>query len=218
MSHIYLFKHSLSSETSRSQNKCFKKSFLSFSTFCYIVTLALTINLILIEFNPKPSEERYTLDEISSLKLKYPKKITLGHPNINSICNKFDGIMSFVKGNLDIFLVSETKIDESFPKAQFLCEGYSPPYRRDRCLGGGGLLMYVNEDIPSRILTPHVIRDDIEILCVEINLRKQKWLIMGIYRPPGMNAVYFINNNCRGIDFYNNRYEHFVIMGCGNSE
>ena len=121
--------------------------------------------------------------------------------------------MSFVKGNLEIFPVSETKIDESFPKAQFLCEGYSPPYRRDRCLGGGGLLMYVNEDIPSRILTPHVIRDDIEILCVEINLRKQKWLIMGIYGPPGMKAVYFINNICRGIDVYNNRYEHFVIMG-----
>ena len=99
MTHIYLSKHSLSCETSRSQNKCFNKSFLSVNTFCCIASLALTINLILIEFSPKPYVERYTLDKISSLKLKYPKKITLGHLNINSIPNKFDGIMNFVNGN-----------------------------------------------------------------------------------------------------------------------
>ena len=33
--------------------------------------------------------------------------------------------------------------------------------------------MYVNQDIPSRILKSYIIPDDIEILCVEINLRKQ---------------------------------------------
>ena len=41
---------------------------------------------------------------------------------------------------------------------------------------------------------------------------------MGIYRPPGMNAAYFINNICRGIDHYSNMYEHFVIMGDFNLE
>ena len=54
----------------------------------------------------------------------------LGHLNINSIPNKFDGIMDLVKGKLDIFLISETKIDISFPDAQFCCKGYSIPHRK----------------------------------------------------------------------------------------
>ena len=62
----------------------------------------------------------------------------MGHLNINSIPNKFDGIMDIVGKKLDIFLISETKIDDSFPDAQFFYDGYSTPYRRDRSLGGGG--------------------------------------------------------------------------------
>ena len=43
------------------------------------------------------------------------------------------------------------KINNSFP------EEYSHPHRKGRCLGGGGLLMYVNADIPSRLLKLHEI-------------------------------------------------------------
>ena len=125
-----------------------------------------------------------TYDEITILRVKNPKKVILGHLNINSIPNKFTGIMDLVKGKLDIFLISETKIDNSFPDAQFYCEGYSSPHRRDRSNGAGGLLLYINENIPSGRLKCHYAPDDIEIICVEINLRKQKWVIIGICRPP----------------------------------
>ena len=54
--------------------------------------------------------------------------------NINSIPNKFEGIMDIV----DI-LISKTKIDGSFPDAQFFYNGYSKPHRNDRTLRGGGL-------------------------------------------------------------------------------
>ena len=40
--------------------------------------------------------------------------------------------------------------------------------------------MYVNENIPFCILVEHNIPCDIEILCIEINLRKQKWILLGI--------------------------------------
>ena len=89
----------------------------------------------------------------------------MGHLNINSIPNKFEGIMDLVSKHIDIFLISETKIDRSFPDVQFSYGGYSKPHRKDRALGGGGLLMYVNENIPSRQLKEHVIPDDIEIMC-----------------------------------------------------
>ena len=83
-------------------------------------------------------------------------------------------------------MISETKIDISFPNSQFFYEGFSAPHRRDRTRWGGGLLMYINQNIPSRILKAHTLPDDIEILCVEINLKKQKWVVIGIYRPPNM--------------------------------
>ena len=39
--------------------------------------------------------------------------------------------MDMVQQNLDIFLISETKIDNTFPDAQFVCNGYANPHRRD---------------------------------------------------------------------------------------
>ena len=76
--------------------------------------------------------------------------------------------MDIVSINLDVFLISETKIDSSFPEAQFLHDGYSKPHRKDRSLGGGGLLMYMNDNIPSRILNQHTIPDDVEIMCMDL--------------------------------------------------
>ena len=143
----------------------------------------------------------------------------LGHLNINSIPNKFTGIMDLVKNNLDVFLISETKIDNSFPDPQFFWQGYGTPYRRDRVTGaGGGLLMYVNEDIPSRQLKEHYAPDDVEVICVEINLRKEKWVIIGIYRPPSMNDKYFLDNLSRITDFYSCKYDKVLIMGDFNQE
>ena len=34
-----------------------------------------------------------------------------------------------IKDKTDIFLISETKLDSSFPSGQFLIKGYSTPFR-----------------------------------------------------------------------------------------
>lgn len=44
-------------------------------------------------------------------------------------------------------MISETKIDDSFPYSLFLIEGFSTPYRLDRASNGGGILLYIREDI-----------------------------------------------------------------------
>ena len=43
----------------------------------------------------------------------------LGHLNVNSLWNKFESIADVIQGPFGIFLLSETKIDESFPDKQF---------------------------------------------------------------------------------------------------
>ena len=48
---------------------------------------------------------------------------------------------------VDIFLIYETKLDDSFPSVQCKIEGFTTPYRYDRNDKGGGLLLYIREDI-----------------------------------------------------------------------
>ena len=55
--------------------------------------------------------------------------------------------------NTDILMISETKLDESFPPVQFVFDGYSVPFRFDRNRNGGGILLYIREDLPSKLLS-----------------------------------------------------------------
>ena len=98
----------------------------------------------------------------------------MGHLNINSIRNNFDALSLMVKKNVDILMISETILDDSFPTAQFLLHGFNAPYRRDRNSKGGGILLHIREDIPSGLLNSR-FKTDIETISVEINLRKRNW-------------------------------------------
>ena len=69
--------------------------------------------------------------------------------NINSIRNKIELLPEAVCRNIDILMVSETKTDMSFPTSQFIIQGFPAPFRLDRAHTGGGILVYVRDDIPS---------------------------------------------------------------------
>ena len=144
--------------------------------FCSVLSA-----IFLFSINTLPRVNNVTdcvFDQLNDFRLNNPKKITMGQLNINSIPNKFNGIMDLVANKLDVFLISETKIDDSFPDAQFFYKNFGIPHRRDRKFGAGGLLMFINENIPSRKLDEHILPDDVEILCIEINLKKQKYCIV----------------------------------------
>ena len=94
-----------------------------------------------------------TKSRLKKIKAQSLDKLILGHLNINSIRNKFEALKFIIDNNIDIFLNSETKLDDSFPTAQFLIKGFSALYIFDRNCKGGGLLLYIREDIPSKILT-----------------------------------------------------------------
>ena len=92
----------------------------------------------------------YFVGQLSSLRKKNLNRLILAHLNINSIRNKFNQLVNGIKGNIDVLMISETKLDDYFPSMQFLIEGYRPPYRLDRNSHGGGILVYVPEDIPCK--------------------------------------------------------------------
>ena len=43
-----------------------------------------------------------------------PNKIIIGHLNINSIRYKFEFLKKLIGNNIDIFLISETKLNDTF--------------------------------------------------------------------------------------------------------
>ena len=57
---------------------------------------------------------------LKEMKAQLSDKLILGHLNINSIQNKFEALKFIIDNNIDIFLISETKLDDSFSTAQFL--------------------------------------------------------------------------------------------------
>ena len=115
----------------------------------------VSINTVTIndDFKTKPKDIR-----ITNL-----NRIVISHMNINSIRNKFE-------------LLAEAII--TFPTSQFIIPGFTSPYRFDRTKDGGGILVYIREDIPSKLLNISYIASDIECLGIEVNLRKAKWLVI----------------------------------------
>ena len=124
-----------------------------------------------------------TLKWLKVMKENSPNKIIAGHLNINSLRKKFVALQFIINRSLDIILLLETKLDDSFLSAQFILKNFGiPPYRLDRNSNCGELLLYVCEDIPSKF--PKVKSDcNIESICVEVNLRKKMWFINGSYNP-----------------------------------
>ena len=48
--------------------------------------------------------------------------------------------------------VGHLKLDESFPTSQFFMNCFSCPHHLDRNCNGGSILLYIREDIPSKLL------------------------------------------------------------------
>ena len=155
------------------------------------------------------------IDSIRQLKLSNPHKIILGHLNINSLRNKFESIADVIQGTFDIFLLSETKIDESFPDKQFRLNNYKI-FRKDRNRYGGGIMFYVNENLPCKSLTTKI--DNLtETIFLEVNVQSSKWLFVGCYKPPSQNEEFFISNLSKIINAFSRKYDNILLMGDFNN-
>ena len=68
---------------------------------------------------------------LKRLRSNHPQQIIIGHLNFNSITNKSDIMKPILMDNIDIFMVTETKLDDSLPASQFNIKGFSTPFRLD---------------------------------------------------------------------------------------
>ena len=83
---------------------------------------------------------------------------------------------------------------------------------------GGGFLVYIKSSLPSKMLTKLKLRNNIQIIPFELNLRKDKQLFVSIYKPPLQNNQYFVSILSDLLDFYSNEYDNKVVLGDFNLE
>ena len=156
---------------------------------------------------------------LKSVRFSNVNRLIIGHLNINSLRNKFESLKSLMVGNIDILVITETKLDDSFPSNQFLIEGYSSPFRIDCHANAGGVIIYVRDDIPCRELkfekkTP----TNFDGIFLEINLRKVKWFLFGGYNPNKNNISNYLNELTPILDKYLSKYDNYLLLGDFNSE
>ena len=149
--------------------------------------------------------------DLKALRLKNVNKLIIAHLNINSLKNKFEFLISLIKDNIDVLVISKTKLDESFPTSQFMINGFSAPFRLDRNDKGGGIILYIRDDIPSRLVSTE--SSQVEGFFVEINLRnKKRWLLCCSYNPKKDLIRQHLYALSKSIDVFTSKYDDLLFL------
>ena len=117
-----------------------------------------------------------------------------------------------LRNNIDISLFSETKLDETFPNQQFKISGYKM-FRRDRNKHGGGIMFYINENIPCKTVNIEGLPNDCEVILIELSIKSRKWPCIGLYKPPSQNEKYFLDTLSLALTKMSCKYENIMLIG-----
>ena len=97
---------------------------------------------------------------------------------------------------IDILMIRETEVDDSFPTEQLIIK---------------------NNFLTSR-LDKYCFPNEIEIFCIELNFWKKKWHFFCCYNPHKHLLKYHLFQMESVINFYSNMYETLIILGDFNAE
>ena len=148
------------------------------------------------------------IEVLKAINIKDKNRLILAHLNINSLRNMLDALKLLIKDKIDILAVTETKLDETFPVAQFCIEGFKPPTTLDRTAHGGGIVVYIKENIPSKLLEKLNFECDNEGIFFELNLRKNKFLFFSGYNPQRARISAYLSNVELVLNKYINDYDN----------
>ena len=112
---------------------------------------------------PESQNNSYPIDILNNIRISNANRIIIGQLNTNSLRNKFHTL----KTKIDILVITESYLGDTFPENQFLIDGFSSPYRLDRDSNGGGVIIFVREDLPCRVLKSHNKPDNFDGIVLE---------------------------------------------------
>ena len=117
-------------------------------------------------------------------------------------------------------MVSEAKLDDSFPKGQFLIEGFHSTFRFDRNRNSGRIMIYVQEDIPAKLLSHEFFFFFFWNVLLKSNFLKRNGLLT--CNPHKSNIGKHLDIISRSLDTLSTKYKNIVLLstfnGCVNDE
>ena len=154
------------------------------------------------------------IDTFINLRRKYINNPILTYYNINSLRNKIYDLRVIISRALpDILVVAETKLDQSFPTAQFLIKEYNEPTRCNRSAFGGDLIEYIRKGIKRKHLSSFELKS-FESICSEITIKNIKWFLLSFYRSPNnSNLRTFFTELSVTLNHATSRYDNLIVMG-----
>ena len=78
---------------------------------------------------------------------------------------------------------------------------------------GEDYFFYVNYDLNCKVLTNYPMRQDFEILALELKLSKTNWLIIGTYKPPSLSDITFTSEIINILTFYRSTLDNILLIG-----
>ena len=76
--------------------------------------------------------------------------------------------------------------------------------------------MHINENIPCKPLQEHIHLSNFEVIAIEFHQNNQKWLLLGLYKPPNQKTSNFIQNLNLILDLFKKNYDNVPLIGYFN--
>ena len=168
------------------------------------------------DFDDNSNHDSLTDEYINKRDLNLHKKgMNVISLNIQHLIPKFDELKLLFMENPEIHILalSESFLTDINGDTEFQVTGYNIE-RKDRISkhAGGGLLMFVRNDIPySRIYD--IENNDLESIFIEITYPRSKPYVVGlVYRPPSSNQKW-IDSFKTQIGYISDKYKEFYLVG-----
>ena len=104
-------------------------------------------------------------------------------------------------------MISETKVDHSFPDGQFFLDGFGTPFRLDRNRNSGGIMLFIRKNISAKVFSTH--DRSIESFYVELNFRKKKWLLICSNKPKHSSIESHLDSRSKRTGSLSSKYDNF---------
>ena len=154
------------------------------------------------------------LQTLRKFELKYPRNPPIRYLNINFLRNKIIDVREMIgRLQLNYFVISETKLDSSFPSAHFHIGDYETRNRRDRNKSGGGLIELVKKGIITK-RHKDLETNLSETICTETTISKKRWFCMSVYRLLSYSNIdTFSAELTISLSKAVNKFDNRIIMG-----
>ena len=123
--------------------------------------------------------------------ITYTRGLKMLHLNIRSLVGKVDelrSIFTFTKSTIHLLTLSETWLSADTLDSEIEISGYNV-YRRDRKTKGGGVAVYIRNDICA--VRTDLESSDVEALWLQVFLPKSHSFLIGtFYRPPNSSKTF----------------------------